>query len=55
MDILNSFDLPQLLSRFLIGMVGYTVVMTIIFLIHKYVLGRRVLQWSWYLMGHSHG
>ena len=51
MDILNSFGLPQLLSRFLIGMVGYTMVMTIIFLIHKYVLGRRVLQWSWYLMG----
>jgi ubiquinone/menaquinone biosynthesis C-methylase UbiE len=51
MDIFNQFGLPKLLVQFLIGMVAYTVVMTIIFLIHKYLIGRRVIQWIWYLIG----
>jgi len=51
MDILNQFGLPRPLIQFLIGMIAYIIVMTIIFLIHKYLLGKKCLQWMWYIMG----
>jgi len=51
MNILDQFGLPNSVELFLICIVGYHVIMTLLFLIHKYVLGRRALQWMWYIMG----
>ncbi|MEW6716858.1 MAG: class I SAM-dependent methyltransferase [Chloroflexota bacterium] len=51
MDILSQLGLPEPLVQVLMGIAAYTIVMTIIFLVHKYLLGRRVLEWMWYLMG----
>ena len=44
-------QLPIIMQKFLFNFLLYLLIMTVFFLLHKYALGRRALQWSWYIGG----